>query len=122
MSHPLGADIIEKVNVRSYFEGSPDIIQILSSCPHIYNLHIRHRIKKLPEVHQFSSNLAKLTLDSSYLEEDPMATLEKLPNLKILRLLWTAFKGKNMVCSERGFPQLQSLVLSYLPNLKEWRV
>jgi hypothetical protein len=36
----LGPDIIEKLNVRSYFEGSPDIIQILSSCPHIYKLHL----------------------------------------------------------------------------------
>jgi hypothetical protein len=80
-------DIIEKLNVRSYFEGSPDIIQIVSSCPHIYNLHLRgNDIKKLPEVHQFSSNLAKLTLIGTFLEEDPMATLEKLPNLKILRL------------------------------------
>jgi hypothetical protein len=45
-----------------------------------------------------------------------MATLEKLPNLKILRLLGSAFVGKNMVCSERGFPQLQSLVLSRLES------
>jgi hypothetical protein len=117
-------DIIEKLNVRSYFEGSPDIIQILSSCPHIYNLHLkgRYEIKKFPEVHQFSSNLAKLTLERTFLEEDPMATLEKLPNLKILRLVWYAFVGKNMVCSERGFPQLQSLVLQSLLYLKEWRV
>ncbi|GMY05536.1 putative disease resistance protein At1g50180 [Fagus crenata] len=90
-------DIIEKLNVRSYFEGSP-------------------------EVHQFSSNLAKLTLEWTQLEEIPMATLEKLPNLKILRLLMYAFHGKNMVCSERGFPQLQSLVLSELCFLEEWRV
>ncbi|GMY34937.1 putative disease resistance protein At1g50180 [Fagus crenata] len=116
-------DIIEKLNVRSYFERSPDIIQILSSCPHIYNLHLQHvEIKKLPEVHQFSSNLAKLTLKWTYLEEDPMATLEKLPNLKILRLLGGSFVGKNMVCSERGFPQLQSLVLQYMYSLEEWRV
>ena len=27
-----------------------------------------------------------------------------------------------MVCSERGFPHLQSLVLSYLYKLEEWRV
>jgi hypothetical protein len=116
-------NIIEKVNVGSYFEGSPDIIQILSSCLHIYKLRlVGNDIKKLPEVHQFSSNLAKLTLRFTWLEEDPMATLEKLPNLKILRLLGLGLLGKNMVCSERGFPQLQSLVLSYLYHLEEWRV
>jgi Leucine-rich repeat (LRR) protein len=117
-----GRDIIEKLNVRSYFEGSPDIIQIVSSCPHIYKLRLEDKIKKLPEVHQFSSNLAKLTLQGTQLEEDPMATLEKLPNLKILRLLCRAFEGKNIVCSKTGFPQLQSLVLSELFNLEEWRV
>ena len=51
-----------------------------------------------------------------------MAMLEKLPNLKILNLLYEAFEGKNMVCSERGFPVLQSLFLSKLFQLKEWRV
>uniref|UniRef100_A0A2N9GP00 Disease resistance protein winged helix domain-containing protein n=1 Tax=Fagus sylvatica TaxID=28930 RepID=A0A2N9GP00_FAGSY len=80
------------------------------------------RIKKLPEVQQFSPNLAKLTLVFTELEEDPMATLEKLPNLKILCLREESFVGKNMVCSEGGFPQLQSLVLFHLPKLEEWRV
>ena len=51
-----------------------------------------------------------------------MATLEKLPNLKILSLLYEAFEGKNMVCSKRGFPLLQSLFLSELFQLEEWRV
>ena len=116
-----------RLRVRSYaFESGRDIIQIVSSCPHshIYNLHLFGKIKKLPEVHQFSSNLAKLTLFYSKLEEDPMATLEKLPNLKILRLFFffNSFVGKNMVCSEIGFPQLQSLVLNWLENLEEWRV
>ena len=95
---------------------------VIPSCPHIYKLHLYWSIKKLPEVHQLSPNPAKLTLEWTLLEEDPLATLEKLPNLKILRLLENAFIGMTMVCSERGFPLLQSLVLSNLPNLKEWRV
>ena len=66
--------------------------------------------------------LFRSTLNSSHLEEDPMATLEKLPNLKILCLLRNVFVGKNMVCSERGFPQLQCLVLKELHHLEEWRV
>ena len=92
-------------------------------------------LKKLPEAHQFSPNLAKLTLSGTKLEEDPMETLEKLPNLKILcfrramdktsrnmSVGRASFNGKNMVCSERGFPLLQSLLLSSLYHLKEWRV
>ena len=51
----------------------------------------------------------------------PMPTLEKVPNLKILRLLCDSFVVKHMVCSKGGFPQLRSLLLSFL-DLEEWRV
>nr|POE48321.1 putative disease resistance protein [Quercus suber] len=115
-----------------------DAIQMLiSRCPLIEKLHLYKHLKKLPEAHQFSPNLAKLTLSGTKLEEDPVETLEKLPNLKILcfrhelekespdsnQLVGRAsFNGKNMVCSERGFPLLQSLLLSHLYYLEEWRV
>ena len=100
----------------------PHIIQILvSSCPYIYELYVDYRIKKLPETRQFSPNLAKLDLSHTYLEEEPMPTLEKLPNLKILRLLRSSFEGKDMVCSEGGFPLLQYLFLDSL-EIEEWRV
>lgn len=104
-----------------------DVIQILisliSRCPHVEKLNIFNSIKKkLPEAHQFSQNLAKLTLFKTRLEEDQMATLEKLPKLKILNLLYEAFEGKDMVCFERGFPVLQSLFLSELFQLEEWGV
>ena len=100
----------------------PHIIQILvSSCPYIYELYVDYCIKKLPETRQFSPNLAKLDLSHTYLEEEPMPTLEKLPNLKILRLLRSSFEGKDMVCSEGGFPLLQYLFLDSL-EIEEWRV
>ncbi|KAK9987900.1 hypothetical protein SO802_028139 [Lithocarpus litseifolius] len=99
----------------------PYIIQILSSCPHIYELYVHYRIKKLPEIHQFSPNLAELDLSHTYLEEEPMPTLEKLPNLKILRLLHSSFSGKDMVCSKGGFPLLQYLIIDSL-DIEEWRV
>ncbi|XP_075659894.1 putative disease resistance protein At1g50180 [Castanea sativa] len=99
------------------------LVSLISRCPNVEKLNILNSIKKkLPEAHQFSQNLAKLTLFKTRLEEDQMATLEKLPNLKILNLLYEAFEGKNMVCSERGFPLLQSLFLSELFQLEEWRV
>ncbi|KAF3947118.1 hypothetical protein CMV_026706 [Castanea mollissima] len=104
------------------WEWDSDVVQVVSSCPDIYKLNLHRLIKKLPKAHQFSPNLAKLTLWRTGLEEDPMATLEKLSNLKILRLLFNSFLGKNMVCSQRGFPLLQSLVLSELRYLEEWRV
>ena len=68
-----------------------------------------------------------MELKLTNLEEDPMPTLEKLPNLKILRLLsyyllGPAFLGKDMVCSKGGFPLLQYLLLDNLYSLEEWRV
>ena len=79
-------------------------------------------INKLLEVHQFSPNLAKLTLQNTLLNVDPMATFENLPNLKILRLLHKNLSGDTMVCSKGGFPLLQYLVICRLDNLEEWRV
>ena len=101
----------------------PHLVQILvSSYPRIYELYVNYRIKKLLETHQFSSNLVKLDLRRTCLEEDPMPILEKLPNLKILRLIESTFSRKDMVCSEGGFHLLQFLLLERLYSLEEWRV
>ncbi|KAL4616015.1 hypothetical protein ACB092_07G169000 [Castanea dentata] len=116
---------------RYYKEPAQDAIQIVSSCPHIHKLSLRMIINKLLEVHQFSPNLAKLTLRNTRLNVDPMATFENLPNLKILRLLHKTFSGDTMLDhfaeryldnSKGGFPLLQSLVICRLDKLKEWRV
>ncbi|XP_016702095.2 probable disease resistance protein At1g58602 [Gossypium hirsutum] len=54
--------------------------------------------------------------------EDPMPTLEKLPNLRVLELYVYAFIGKEIVCSALHFPKLESLTFSELWNLEEWKV
>ncbi|KAG8479475.1 hypothetical protein CXB51_029664 [Gossypium anomalum] len=56
------------------------------------------------------------------LEEDPLPTLEKLPDLRVLEFYDKAFKGKEMFCSAHGFPKLKSLSLMYLENLEELKV
>lgn len=80
-----------------YHRVEEDIIPIVSSCPHVYKLHLNLMINKLPKVNQFSPNLLKLTLRFTELKEDPMATLEKLPNLKILHLAYNVFIGKTVL-------------------------
>uniref|UniRef100_A0A2P2N158 Putative disease resistance protein At1g50180 n=1 Tax=Rhizophora mucronata TaxID=61149 RepID=A0A2P2N158_RHIMU len=102
-------------------EGST-VVRVITGCPHLYKLRIEGQIEKLPECHQFSLNLAKLNLQGSELMEDPMTTLEKLPNLRILRLQMNSYLGKEMTCSNKGFPQLKSLYLYDLPNLEEWKL
>ncbi|XP_078158196.1 putative disease resistance protein At1g59780 [Carex rostrata] len=71
---------------------------------------------------KFSPNLTKLTLISSYLKEDPMPTLEKLQTLKYLSLQDEAYIGKQMVCTENGFPLLQVLIIEKMENLENLEV
>ena len=97
-----------------------DVIPIISSCPRIHKLKVVGRIEKLPEHNQFSPELVKLTLKDTWHRSDMMPTLEKLPKLKILRLV-NAFIVKEFVCSKGGFPRLESLYLSDV-KIKEWRM
>ncbi|KAH7689175.1 P-loop containing nucleoside triphosphate hydrolase protein [Dioscorea alata] len=77
--------------------------------------------KQLPHNDVFPQQLVELYLKRSELEQDPMATLEKLPHLKYLEL-FHAYKGKQMICSATGFPQLLSLKICFLYDLKEWKI
>ncbi|KAK9122119.1 hypothetical protein Syun_019736 [Stephania yunnanensis] len=67
--------------------------------------------RALPNPCEFPPNLTILKLDSIALEEDPMPTLEKLPNMTHLYLS-ELYYGTSMVCKAQGFPRLQKLQLS----------
>ncbi|KAM7485877.1 hypothetical protein LguiA_001886 [Lonicera macranthoides] len=88
------------------------------------NLELEGKIGNLPEYRRdhFSASLTEISLLKSGLTEDPMTTLEKLPNLKSLELGHEAYVGNEMVCSAGGFPQLQILILCLLTKLENWRV
>ena len=51
-----------------------------------------------------------------------MQSLEKLPNLRSLKLLAKSYLGKKMVCSLGGFSQLRVLKLWKFEQLEEWDV
>ncbi|XP_038973645.1 putative disease resistance protein At1g50180 [Phoenix dactylifera] len=102
-----------------------DIIPALSGHEHLHALRLSGPMSKrpqLPNSNEFPQNLTKLTLQGSNLEVDPMATLEKLQNLRVLRLRFGAYAGKEMICSAGGFLQLQWLHLQGLRALENWRV
>ncbi|CAL5441616.1 unnamed protein product [Camellia sinensis] len=121
----IGADHLRQTSVLVEFckkEEELTLLKQLLGCHHLYRLRIIGIIPELPEYCQgFSPNLIELTLGGCKLEEDPMPTLERLPNLQYLFLRNCAFVGDKMVCSANGFPQLKTLHLSLL-MLKEWEV
>ncbi|KAE8663311.1 putative Nucleic acid-binding, OB-fold-like protein [Hibiscus syriacus] len=79
-------------------------------------------INELPKYNLLSPNLAYVKLSFCRLEEDPMPTLEKLPNLRILKLDSGALVANKILCSAQGFPKLESLEVKCLENLEEWNV
>ncbi|KAL5998266.1 hypothetical protein ACLOJK_009205 [Asimina triloba] len=91
----------------------------LSDHTHLYNLHLDGGLARLPSSSELPPNLTKLSLKNCRLDQDPFPTLEKLRSLRILRLLFDSFVGKEMVCSSGGFLQLRSLELKGLGELEE---
>ncbi|RVW75226.1 putative disease resistance protein [Vitis vinifera] len=71
----------------------------------------------MPFLHH--THLYHLELEYCNIEQDPMVTLEKLPNLRILQLLYSSYMGKKMVCSSGGFQRLETLKLKGLKELRE---
>ncbi|CAL5441494.1 unnamed protein product [Camellia sinensis] len=99
------------------------LLKQLLGCDHLYRLSIPGIIPELPEYCQsFSPNLIELTLKECQLREDPMPTLERLPNLQYLKLDLHAFVEEKMVCSANGFPKLKTLDLFFLFFPIEWEV
>ncbi|XP_058112023.1 probable disease resistance protein At1g58602 [Magnolia sinica] len=109
------------------------IFESFSNHQHLYKMTLSGRLEKFLDLHEFPPNLTELHLIGSQIQQDPMGTLEKLPNLRILRLRQhhtsairmskevQAYMGKEMVCSAGGFLQLESLSI-HAAELKEWRV
>ncbi|MFQ6661041.1 hypothetical protein Gotur_029336 [Gossypium turneri] len=120
----IGSKCLHSLSIITSGDESIDpkhLAHLLSNCTSICKLSIETRVSELPEYHYFSSHLAYIQLRRCELEKDPMPTLGKLPNLRILELEET-FKGKEMFCSAQGFPRLESLSIGKLCNFEEWEV
>ncbi|KAL5735965.1 hypothetical protein ACOSQ2_030753 [Xanthoceras sorbifolium] len=83
-----------------------------------------NKTPELPSIvlgdYQFPPTLTQLTLSNTELKDDPMPTLEKLPNLEVLKLKRNSYKGRKLTCRLGGFPQLRVLHLKSLLWLEEW--
>ena len=74
-------------------------------------IYFLERLRNPSILSQFPYSLIDITLSGSGLVIDPMQSLEKLPNLRSLKLLAKSYLGKKMVCSLGGFSQLRVLKL-----------
>ncbi|KAG5608717.1 hypothetical protein H5410_019998 [Solanum commersonii] len=93
----------------------PDL-EFVNCCEKLQKLFLYGRIEKLP---LFPNSITMIVLRKSVLTEDPMPILGMLPNLRNLRLS-RAYEGKEIMCSDNSFSQLEFLNLDYLQNLERW--
>ncbi|KAL3828271.1 hypothetical protein ACJIZ3_017073 [Penstemon smallii] len=110
--------------IRYDFQSERDVTLLtqLVGYVHLRKLDLIGLINRLPGHVQFAQSLTKLTLRSSRLKEDPLATLEKLHNLHSLTLRKNVYEGNEIRCSPKGFPQLRILEFQGLINLEFWTI
>ncbi|KAH0681968.1 hypothetical protein KY289_019720 [Solanum tuberosum] len=100
-----------------YYESFPSL-EFVNSCQKLQKLCLHGKIKKLP---LFPNSITMIALSESELTEDPMPTLGMLPNLRNL-ILEDAYNGKEIMCNDKSFRQLEFLHLYHLSNLERWHL
>ncbi|GMN20379.1 hypothetical protein TIFTF001_043072 [Ficus carica] len=104
-----------------------DILPTISRYPQLSKLQMSIPITKLPKHHQFSTNLVKFWLIDTRLKDDPLRTLEKLPNLRNLFLWhlkeWRTEEGA-LLSLRHGCVKLSELPdgLRFVTSLKEFEI
>ncbi|KAI3971175.1 hypothetical protein MKW92_025453 [Papaver armeniacum] len=89
----------------------------------LISLHLKGHILNWPtNTISFPPQLCKLKLEWSCITEDPMKILENLASLRFLHLGLKSYTGTEMVCSEGGFVNLQTLELVSILTLQRWRI
>ncbi|XP_049354554.1 disease resistance protein RPP13-like isoform X1 [Solanum verrucosum] len=96
----------------------PDL-EFVNCCEKLQKLWLQGRIEKLP--HPFPNSITMIVLSLSVLTEDPMPILGILPNLKNL-VLFRAYEGKEIMCSDNIFSQLEFLILRDFEKLERWHL
>ncbi|KAG8369858.1 hypothetical protein BUALT_Bualt14G0057300 [Buddleja alternifolia] len=109
-------------NFDCYTEEKHSVIRSLLASQSLIIFSLEGHFRRLPVFDDISQNIARIELIGSELIDNPMRTLEKLPNLRVLVLNDDAFIGKEMVCSAAGFVELKHLELLNLQKLEKWTV
>ncbi|KAH6821372.1 hypothetical protein C2S53_006203 [Perilla frutescens var. hirtella] len=116
---------LQSLRLRSLDDsGNPAHLSLepFSGLTKLSHMKLLGELQQLPPVQDFPPHIKVLTLSLSYLNEDPMPILGKLPDLTVLRLLGNSYTGEPMVCKSGTFKSLKVLKLWVLENLKQWEV
>ncbi|KAH0692435.1 hypothetical protein KY285_019532 [Solanum tuberosum] len=100
------------------YESFPSL-EFVNYCEKLQKLRLEGKIEKLPDL--FPNSITMMVLRESELKEDPMPILGMLPNLRNLNL-FRAYLGKEIMCSDNRFSQLEFLILNDLENLERWHL
>ncbi|KAH0678386.1 hypothetical protein KY284_019471 [Solanum tuberosum] len=93
-------------------------LEFVNSCQKLHKLGLKGRIEKLP---LFPNSITMMVLEMSKLRKDPMPILGMLPNLRDLQLI-RAYEGKEIMCNDNNFSQLEFLSLDSLWDLETWHL
>jgi disease resistance protein RPM1 len=94
-----------------------DLQSISSPPPFLEHIYLRGRLEKFPNWFPELQNLVTLLLFFSSLEEDPLPSVQALPNL-ITLCLNHAYDGEQLHFEEGGFRKLKRLTLREMKKLK----
>ncbi|CAM8954778.1 unnamed protein product [Rhodiola kirilowii] len=123
IGHDVCASLARLSNLRAVYisSQSPDLIVDLSSLlsPPLFlqRVFLKFGLTTLPNWISSLNYLAKLVLQYSNLQHDPLAALQDLPSLVVLELR-DAYIGKELCCTGTGYPKLKNLQLKHLSNLE----
>ncbi|XP_022849578.1 probable disease resistance RPP8-like protein 2 isoform X2 [Olea europaea var. sylvestris] len=113
---------IKVKNFDCYTEERHSVFRKLLECKTLHTLHMDGHLGQIPLHDKITTTLTGIVLIGSELKEDPMATLDKLPELQVLVLQDNAFAGEKMICVKSGFKKLKRLELLTLRFLETWEV
>ncbi|KAL3370236.1 hypothetical protein AABB24_007326 [Solanum stoloniferum] len=95
-------------------------LEFVNCCEKLQKLWLEGVMEKLPDL--FPNSITMIALFYSGLTEDPMPILGMVPNLRNLILDEAAYEGKEILCSDNSFSQLQFLILGDLEKLETWHL